>query len=232
MRYIVLAREDLTNHVEGRALRTKTTYNVCKFLLEEVISRFGYVEKIVEDRGEFLPFALWADRMTYTRSTGFMPAELMYCQKPIFPIQSQIISWTTLPWNNEMTREDLISVRIMQLNIGNKMIEEAVQKIKNSRLKNKIYFDKKHRLRPFYDSTFDTQYDARRKLIKRWSGPYVVVTAFENGTFKLREFDGSFLKNLIARKRVKLFKKRNNEEYEIEEIDDDDDDADENEDDD
>lgn len=53
MRYIVLAREDLTNQVEGRALRTKATSGVlCKFLLEDVICRYGCVGKITADRGE------------------------------------------------------------------------------------------------------------------------------------------------------------------------------------
>ena len=52
MRYLVLAREDLTNQVEGRALRTKETSSICKFLLEDVICRYGYVGKIVADRGE------------------------------------------------------------------------------------------------------------------------------------------------------------------------------------
>ena len=52
MRYLVLAREDLTNQVEGRALRNKTTSAVCKFLLEDVICRYGCVGKIVADRGE------------------------------------------------------------------------------------------------------------------------------------------------------------------------------------
>ena len=52
MRYIVLAREDLTNQVEGRALRNKTTSAVCKFLLEDVICRYGCVGKIIVDRGE------------------------------------------------------------------------------------------------------------------------------------------------------------------------------------
>ena len=37
MQYIVLAKEDLTNRVEGRALRTKTTRAVCRFLLEDII---------------------------------------------------------------------------------------------------------------------------------------------------------------------------------------------------
>ena len=51
-RYLVLAREDLTNQVEGRALANKTTAAVCRFLVEEVICRYGCVGKIVADRGE------------------------------------------------------------------------------------------------------------------------------------------------------------------------------------
>ena len=38
-KYLVLAREDLSNQVEGRALRIKTTEAVCRFLLEVVICR-------------------------------------------------------------------------------------------------------------------------------------------------------------------------------------------------
>ena len=35
--YLVLAREDLMNQVEGRALTNKTTAAVCRFLIEDVI---------------------------------------------------------------------------------------------------------------------------------------------------------------------------------------------------
>ena len=52
MKYLCLAREDMTNQVEGRALRNKTTSAICKFLLEEVVCRYGWVGKIVTDRGE------------------------------------------------------------------------------------------------------------------------------------------------------------------------------------
>ena len=52
MRYLVLAREDLTNQVEGRALPNKTTVAVCRFLIEEVVCRYGCVGKIIADRGE------------------------------------------------------------------------------------------------------------------------------------------------------------------------------------
>ena len=50
--YLVLAREDLTNQVEGHALTNTTTTAVCKFLLEDVVCRYRCVGKIVADRGE------------------------------------------------------------------------------------------------------------------------------------------------------------------------------------
>jgi transposase InsO family protein len=52
MRYLVLAREDLTNQVEGRALQNKTTASACPFLIEEVVCRYGCIGKIMVDRGE------------------------------------------------------------------------------------------------------------------------------------------------------------------------------------
>ena len=169
-RYLVLAREDLTNQVEGRVLTNKTTAAMCKFLIEDVICRYGYVRKIVADRGELdakeaeelfdrlgvklllttvynpevngkieqghgpiakaivracegwvgnwmrlLPYTLWADRTTHSSVTGYMPAELMYGQKPIMPVERTIASWMAIDWSNEMSREELLAARIRQL---------------------------------------------------------------------------------------------------------------------
>ena len=52
VKYLVLAREDLTNQVEGRPIWTKTTTMICKFILEGIICHYGCVGKIVADRGE------------------------------------------------------------------------------------------------------------------------------------------------------------------------------------
>jgi hypothetical protein len=40
MKYLVLAREDLTDQVEGRAIRMKTTAMICKFILEDIICHY------------------------------------------------------------------------------------------------------------------------------------------------------------------------------------------------
>ena len=51
-KYLVLARNDLTNQVEGWALRRKTCSTVCQFLLEEVFCRYGCLGQLIADRGE------------------------------------------------------------------------------------------------------------------------------------------------------------------------------------
>ena len=51
-KYLVLAREDLTNQVEGRALRRKTSSILCQFLLEELFYRYGSVGQVLSDQGE------------------------------------------------------------------------------------------------------------------------------------------------------------------------------------
>ena len=48
-KYLVLAQEDLTNQVEGRALPRKTCSAVCQFLLEEVFCRYGCVGQVIAD---------------------------------------------------------------------------------------------------------------------------------------------------------------------------------------
>ncbi|KAL3694613.1 hypothetical protein R1sor_008264 [Riccia sorocarpa] len=52
MRYLILAREDLSNFVEGRALRTKSVEGICRFVLEDIVCRYGFVESLRADRGD------------------------------------------------------------------------------------------------------------------------------------------------------------------------------------
>jgi hypothetical protein len=52
MKYLVLAREELSNFVEGRALRTKSTEGVYRFILEDIFSRYGTIGKMRADREE------------------------------------------------------------------------------------------------------------------------------------------------------------------------------------
>jgi hypothetical protein len=273
MKYLVLAREELSNYVEGRALRTKATEGVCRFILEDIFSRYGSIGRMRADRGELdateardffqrygvrlklttaynpeangkserghppiinalvkackgkpkqwprlLPFALWADRTTHSTVTGYMPIELMLGQKPLMPTEDLIPTWMLLDWNDGITRERLLELRIQQLERLPEDHRSALEKLKASRLSNKERFDRTHRLRSkpievgdwvlVFDSSLEHQHSTIRKFARRWFGPYVVVTVHENATYSLRELDGTILRTPIAGKRIKAFRRR------------------------
>ena len=131
-----------------------------------------------------LPYALWADRTTHSSVTGYMPAELMYGQKPVMPVEEVVPTWNVLPWEEGLNREDLLALRIRKLERRPEDVELAKAHLKDARLKNKERFDKRHRLRPkpieegdwvlMYDSSLDNQFTVQKKFSKRWFGPYIV----------------------------------------------------------
>ena len=63
-----------------------------------------------------------------------------------------------------------------------------------------------------YDSSLDHQHTTTRKFAKRWFGPYEVQKVFDHGSYRLCELDGTILRVPIAGKRVKIFKKRTDDE--------------------
>jgi hypothetical protein len=169
-----------------------------------------------------LPYALWVDRTTHSSVTRFMPAELMYGQKPIMPTEGTIASWAALEWRNEMSRDELLAARIQQLERRPEDVEQAAEKLRTARIRSKDRFDRTHRLRLkkieegdwvlVYDSSLDNQHKAARKLARRWFGPYVVTRVDDNGTYHLAELDGTRIAIPVAGKRVKKFKKRHDDE--------------------
>ena len=142
----------------------------------------------------------------------------MYGQKPVMPIEDTIPTWNVLPWQDGLSREELLTLRIRQLERRPEDVEAAKERLKNARLKNKDYFDKRHRLRSkaigkgdwvlVYDSSLDNQHTVMRKFSKRWFGPYVVKNVHEIATYSLSKLDGTEMKTPIAGKRIKVFKRR------------------------
>ena len=56
----------------------------------------------------------------------------------------------------------------------------------------------------------------KRRMGLRWFGPYVVKKVEENATYHLVELDGTPLALPIAGKRIKIFKRRETRNLEIE----------------
>ena len=134
------------------------------------------------------------------------------------PAEDLVPTWVFLEWRDGITRERLLELRIQQLERLPEDQKIALERLKASRLNNKERFDKTHRLRTksiqvgdwvlVFDSSLEHQHSTVRKFSRRWFGPYVVVTTHDNGTYTLRELDGTMLKIPIAGKRIKAFKRR------------------------
>ena len=59
-----------------------------------------------------------------------------------------------------------------------------------------------------------------RKFARRWFRPYVVMSANDNGTYHLAELDGTMMVVLLARKRIKAFKKQHKDKPDLDSDDD------------
>jgi hypothetical protein len=112
-------------------------------------------------------------------------------------------------------------------------VEQAAEKLRAARVKNKERFDRTHRLRPkkmeegdwvlVYDSSLDHQHKPTQKFVRRWFGPYVVTSVNDNGTYHLAELDGTKIAVPVTGKRIKAFKKRHKDSPDLESGDRDDD---------
>ena len=65
-----------------------------------------------------------------------------------------------------------------------------------------------------YDSSLDNQHKATRKFA-RWFGPYIVTSVNDNATYHIAELDGTRIEVLVAGKQIKAFKKRYEDESDL-----------------
>ena len=149
------------------------------------------------------------------------------------PRERTISSWAATDWRDKMSREELLAARIQQLKRRPEDVERAAEKLLVARVKNEEQFERAHRPRPkkveegdwvlVYDNNLDNQHKAMRKFVTRWFEPYVVTRANDNGTYHLAELDGTRTVVPMAEKRIKSFKKRHEDEPDLESMGSDDD---------
>ena len=59
-----------------------------------------------------------------------------------------------------------------------------------------------------YDSSRIKLYPNEQKFENHWNGPYQVAKVFKNGSYKLKELDGTEIDNVVSGSRLKGFKIR------------------------
>jgi len=163
-----------------------------------------------------LPSVLLADRTTIRTSTGMTPFRMMYGYEAILPIELDVPTWQTLPWNTVKTRSDLIAMRARQIEKRDEDIEEACAHLLRIRLQGKEYYDqtknivsetpKEGDLVLLHDTQDVTSYSTATKMKFRWSGPYRIREVIpDKGSYFLEELDGTAMKSPVHGNRLKKF---------------------------
>ena len=63
----------------------------------------------------WLNYALWADRVTAKRNTGFSPYYLLYGQHPLLPFNVEDCTFQVLDWPSVHDTAGLLALRAKQL---------------------------------------------------------------------------------------------------------------------
>ena len=163
----------------------------------------------------WLGYALWADRMTVKKNTGYSPYYLLYGQHPLLPFDVIDVTFHVLDWPKVTTTAGLLALRMQQLEQRNILLLEARKKSFLSRAKAVDAYNQQHLSRMkrgeylkgelvlVYNEALDNQMSGKGAL--RWHGPYAIVARHPSRAYVLQELDRAVLKQPVAWKRMKSY---------------------------
>jgi transposase InsO family protein len=161
---------------------------------------------------EKLAEAVFADRITISRVTGFSPYQLLHGTDPVLPLDLVEATFIAEGFHPKMTTSDLIVLRMRQLSKHPDDIARAARILKKARFNSKEQFERRfiHRLsRDTYQKgelvlVRNTQIEVshNRKHKVRYLGPFTISSQSDNGYYWLKEMDGALYKHKIAPSRL------------------------------
>ncbi|GJW02512.1 reverse transcriptase domain-containing protein [Tanacetum coccineum] len=157
--------------------------------MEGIKTRLGRERKGWVDE---LPNVLWAHRTSLKTSNGETPYSLTFESKAVIPAEiSKPTHWKMMIKEREGNEEEMrLNLDLLQERREAAAIQEARYKMKMEHYYNK-------RVRPVSFKVGEYVYHknkARRvenlgKLGPKWEGSYLVVEAYQNGSYKLQTMD-------------------------------------------
>src|SRR6266481_8932568 len=91
-----------------------------------------------------LGYALWADRITVKRNTGYSPYYLLYGQHPLLPFDVIDHTFHVLDWLKATTTVELLALRMEQLEQRNDLLRDAKEQNFRSRTKAVVAYNERH----------------------------------------------------------------------------------------
>lgn len=152
--------------------------------------------------------AFFTDRITVTRSTGYSPYYLLYGVHPVLPFDLTEATFMTDNFRSGMSTSDLLATRIRQLQKKPEDIEKASMTLIKARIRSKEAFERHFERRMRKDlykpgelvlvRNTRVEKSMSRKHKPRYLGPFEVVRRTKQGSYVLKELDGTIWLQSIA----------------------------------
>jgi len=162
--------------------------------------------------------ALWADRVTTRRATGFSPYYLLYGKPHLFPYNIAEKTWYTVDWHGIETTTDLLAIRALQIrqmhadrrkaanrNIRNRMQAAEQHATKNARRLVSGEYTKGELVLVALKGSGIVRGSGLPKSADTWAGPFRIAKRYQSGSYQLKELDGAILKGSVPAGHLKPF---------------------------
>ena len=161
---------------------------------------------------KFLPYVLWADRISIRKGTGCSPFFMVTGAQPLIPLDIQEATWLVEVPNRLLTTEEMIGFRARALARHKVHIEEMRARISLNKRKALARFEITHRhvIKNFNFKPGDlvlvrnnsVEKSLDRKMQPRYNGPMIVIARKRGGAYVLAEMNGFVSQWQVAAARV------------------------------
>ncbi|EIN03402.1 hypothetical protein PUNSTDRAFT_78221 [Punctularia strigosozonata HHB-11173 SS5] len=157
--------------------------------------------------------AFFADKCLARRATGFSPFYLLHGVDPVLPFDLAEATFLVEGFRQEMPTAQLLALRIRQLEKRPEDIQKAAMSITKSRFQAKWRWEKHFARRFLPEGTIQPgtlvlvrntriEKHLNKKQYPRYSGPYEVYRQTKQGSYVLKELDGTIDRRAKAAFRI------------------------------
>ncbi|KIY61311.1 hypothetical protein CYLTODRAFT_334581, partial [Cylindrobasidium torrendii FP15055 ss-10] len=162
---------------------------------------------------QHVPLAVFADRVTTSHVHGYSPYYLLHGIEPLLPLDLMEATFLVEGFHPGMSKSDLLTLRIRQLQRHEEDLSAAASKLQKSRIKNREQFLQRFKHKVQHHIYNEGQLVLVRnsalemhitqfKATDRYSGPYEIVKRTTRNNYVLKEMDGTVRAMPVAAFRV------------------------------
>ncbi|GJU39558.1 reverse transcriptase domain-containing protein [Tanacetum coccineum] len=213
-KFVIVAIDYFTKWVEAKPLVKITGKEIIRFVMDNIICRYGLPRIIVTDNGAQLvsdPFKSWCKRfeiqqmntaVAHPQANGLVERANRSLMEGIKTrLGREKAGWVDeLPnvlWAHRTSIKQSNGETPFSLTYGSEAERREAAAIREARYKSKMeqYYNKKVRPAGFRPGEFvyrrneASRVEDQGKLGPKWEGPYRVTEAFENGSYKLQTME-------------------------------------------